>query len=162
VALPPPRRVTDRPFTLGASGGFGGLKVERGGLTSSQSGFAYSARLGIGLRPGLLLLWDIERSVVDRNASVFSQTAHLAALQMFVGDKLYLKGGFGMAQGDQDDLIHTTWGPALMGGVGLELVQGYFWSFDIESTVTGARYTINNVDETWLNWSLISFGLNFF
>lgn len=159
---PVPRGVTDRPFTLGASAGFGGLKLERGGATSSENGFAYSARLGVGLRPGLLVMWDMERSVVDRGLSVYSQTAHLFALQMFIGEKLFIKGGFGMALADQDNLVSTGWAPALMGGVGFELVQGWNWSFDVQSTVTGARYTIGNVDETWINWSAISFGINFF
>ncbi|HVZ74628.1 MAG TPA: hypothetical protein VHJ20_19735 [Polyangia bacterium] len=164
---PPPRRVTDRPFTIGGGIGFGGLKLDDGsGGTWSQNGLSYTARLGIGLRPGLLLLWDIEGSTADRtiNDSVgghvhsFSQTAQLAALQMFVGDRFFLKGGFGMAQFSRDDALFTDWGGAVMGGVGLEIAQGWSWSMDIESTVTAAFYN----DETLLNWSVCNFAINLF
>jgi len=163
---PPParaRRVTDRPFTIGGGIGFGGLKlINDGGSSTSQSGMAYTARLGFGLAPGLILMWDIEGSIVDRGPSVFSQTAHLAALQIFVGDRFFLKGGFGLAQVNQDDFNYSTWGGALIGGVGLELIQGWNWSLDIESTVTAAKYTVQGTDETWLNWSIANFAINFF
>jgi hypothetical protein len=157
-----PRPVTDRPFTIGGGIGFGGLQLNEAGNRTAESGMAYTARLGFGLRPGLILMWDIEGSVVDRGNAVFSQTAQLAALQIFVGDRLFLKGGFGLAQVNQDDFQYTTWGGALMGGIGVELIQGWNWSLDIESTVTGAHYTFANHDETWLNWSVANFAVNFF
>lgn len=159
---PPPRRVTDRPFTLGGSVGFGGLSLDRGNQSSSESGVAYSARLGFGLRPGLILMWDIERSVVDRGASTYSQTAQLLALQLFLGNRLFIRAGAGMAQADQDDLFHTAWAPAAMAAVGIELVQGWNWSLDVSSTITGARYTAGPTDETWINWSTLAVGINFF
>jgi hypothetical protein len=167
---PPPRRVTDRPFTIGGGIGFGGLNLkDSGGGTWHQSGLSYTARLGIGLRPGLLLLWDIEGSTVDRTIVAgagagtgvhsFSQTAQLAALQVFVGDRFFLKGGFGMAQFSRDDALYTDWGGAVMGGLGLELVQGWNWSLDIESSITAAAY---NNNETLFNWSIANFALNLF
>jgi hypothetical protein len=156
------RSVTDRPFTIGGGIGFGGLQLVENGNSTSQSGMSYTARLGLGLRPGLLLLWDIEGSFVNRNNSNFSQTAQLAALQMFIGDRFFLKGGMGLAQVNQDDFYFTNWGFAWMGGIGLELVQGWNWSLDIESTVTGARYNFEGHDETWLNWSIANFAINFF
>ncbi|HEV3030362.1 MAG TPA: hypothetical protein VG319_01910, partial [Polyangia bacterium] len=164
-ALQPPRlrRVTDRPFTIGGGIGFGGLKLASdGGNSTTQSGMAYTARLGFGLRPGLILMWDIEGAIVDRGPSVFSQTAHLAALQIFIGERLFLKGGFGLAQVNQDNFNYSTWGGALMGGIGIELIQGWDWSLDVESTITAARYTIQGADQTWLNWSLPTFAINFF
>jgi hypothetical protein len=150
--------VTDRPFTLGGGIGFGGLKfIDRAGNTESEGGFAYTARLGFGLHPGLLLLWDIEGATVDRGYATFNQTAHLAALQIFLGDRLFLKGGFGLARAS-NDYVSTNWGGALMAGLGVELVQGWNWSLDVETTATGARYD----DETWINWSLVNFAINFF
>ena len=156
--MPPPRRVTDRPFTLGGGIGFGGLKfIDAAGNTDSQGGFAYTARLGFGLAPGLLLLWDIEGATVNRGALAFNQTAQLAALQIFVGDRVFIKGGFGLARA-ANDYVATNWGGALMAGLGVEILQGWNWSLDVESTVTGARYD----DETWINWSLVNFAINFF
>jgi hypothetical protein len=164
---PAPRRVTDRPFTIGGGIGFGGLRLDdASGGTWKHNGLSYTARLGIGLRPGLLLLWDIEGSTVDRSiiegavarVHSFSQTAQLAALQMFIGDHLFLKGGFGMAQFSRDDALYTDWGGAVMGGIGLELVQGWNWSLDVESSLTAASYQ----NETMFNWSIANLAINLF
>jgi hypothetical protein len=157
-----PRDITDRPFTIGGGVGFGGLQLTQGGQRTSQAGTSYTARLGFGLRPGLILLWDIEGSSVYREGSHFSQTAQLAALQMFVGERFYLKGGMGAAQVNQDDFNFTSWGFAWMGGAGFELVQGWHWSLAVEATVTGAHYTVADHDETWLNYSIANFAINFF
>ena len=48
-----------------------------------------------------------------------------------------------------------------MGGIGFEVIQGWHWSLDIEATVTGARYTYSTGNETWTNWSLVNFAINF-
>jgi len=64
---PPPRLVTDRPFTIGGGIGFGGLSFKNSlGQTSTDSAMAYTFRLGFGLRPGLLLLWDVEGAFVNK------------------------------------------------------------------------------------------------
>jgi hypothetical protein len=105
-------------------------------------------------------MWDVEGAVIEEGASFVSQTAHLAALQIFLTNRLFLKGGFGAALLTRDDLGYSAWGGAAMGGIGYELVQGWNWSFDIEATATGARYT--DTRETWMNWSLLNFAINFF
>jgi len=154
--------VTDRPFTLGGGVGFGGLSWrDQFGNSNGDGGMAYTFRLGFGLHPGLILMYDIEGSLINRNAGTISQTAHLAALQIFATQRLFLKGGFGGAEVVQYDTV-SKWGGAAMGGIGYELIQGWNWSFDVEATVTGARYTSNGVNETWTNWSLVNFAINFF
>jgi hypothetical protein len=159
--------VTDRPFTIGGGIGFGGLQFPdpvTGGRTS-EGGMSYTARLGFGLAPRLILMWDIEGAVANRGPSMFSQTAQLAALQVFLTDRLFLKGGFGVARVDLDDAGVSEWGGAVMGGVGYELIQGWNWSFDVEATATGARYSGGNggvADANWTNWSLVNFAINFF
>ena len=107
-------------------------------------------------------MWDVEGSTAPRGKSVFTQTANLAALQIFIGDRLYLRGGFGLAQVSQDNWSYSTWGGALMGGVGVELLQGWHASLALEASVTAARYTIQGADETWLNWALPNFVVNFY
>ncbi len=160
---PPPRLVTDRPFTLGGGIGFGGLSFRDAyGQTTTDSAMAYTFRLGFGLRPGLLLLWDVEGAFVNkRDGSSVSQTANLAALQIFATNRLFLKAGFGLAEVVQYDTV-SNWGGAAMAGVGLELIQGWHWSLDIEATVTGARYSYSTGNETWTNWSLVNFAINFY
>jgi len=157
---PPPRRVTDRPFTIGGGIGFGGLRFHDrvGGGVTQDGGLAYTAHLGFGLAPRLIIMWDVEGAVVDSGASFISQTAHLAALQLFLTNRLFLKGGFGAAQVNHGDVSYSAWGAAAMGGIGYELVQGWNWSFAIEATATGARYTNENAT----NWSLVNFAINFF
>ena len=157
---PPPRRVTDRPFTIGGGIGFGGLRFNDkvGGVVTQDGGLAFTARLGFGLAPRLIIMWDVEGAVVDQGPSFVSQTAHLAALQLFLTNRLFVKGGFGAAQVNHGDVSYSAWGGAAMGGIGYELVQGWNWSFDIEATATGARYSSENTT----NWSLVNFAINFF
>ena len=156
---PPPRRVTDRPFTIGGGIGFGGLRnVNGAGDVTTDTGLAYTAHLGFGLRPGLILMWDIEGATANRGLHSYSQTAQLLALQIFIGDRLFIKGGFGLGQANRDALNYSNWGGAVMGGLGIELIQGWSWSLDVQTTATGAFYD----QTTQLNWSLVNFGLNFF
>jgi hypothetical protein len=157
--MPPPRRVTDRPFTIGGGLGFGGLhNVDGAGNATTDTGLAYTAHLGFGLRPGLILMWDIEGATGDRGAHSYAQTAQLLALQIFIGERLFIKGGFGLAQANRDDLNYSNWGGAAMGGLGIEVIQGWNWSLDIQTTATAAKFD----DTTQVNWSLVNFGLNFF
>jgi hypothetical protein len=159
---PPPRQITDRPFTLGGGIGFGGLHFsDASGLHSTDGGMAYTVRLGFGLHPGVILMWDLEGTLVEQRGTAISQTANLAALQIFLTPRWFVKGGFGVAQVVQDQYA-SKWGGAGMAGIGYELIQGWNWSFDIEAAVTGARYKYNGQDETWTNWSLVNFAINFF
>jgi hypothetical protein len=163
---PPPAPAHDvlyRPFTLGGGIGFGGLNFvdQYSQQQVHQSGLSYTFRLGFGLRPGLLLLWDVEGAAANYNSSTVAQTANLVALQIFATQRFFIKGGFGIADAVEDNLP-TQWGAAAMGGIGYELVQGWNWSFDIEATITGAHINNNGADQTWTNWSLLNFALNFF
>jgi hypothetical protein len=155
--------VTDRPFTLGGGIGFGGLIFNDPVLRRNEStgGMAYTFRLGFGLRPGLQLLWDVEGALVSKGTVTTAQTANFAALQMFATRRLFLKAGFGLAQIVENDRP-SSWGGAGMAGIGYELVQGWNWSFDIEATLSAARYNTNGRDENWFNWSLVNFAINFF
>ena len=96
--------------------------------------------------------------MVSHGPSFERQTAHLLALQLFLTDRLFLKGGFGMAQVSRDDVDLSAWGGAGMAGIGVELIQGWHWSLDVESTATWARYD----NEFRTNWSLVNFAINFY
>ena len=163
--IPPQRDVLNRPFTLGGGIGFGGLvfddQFNAANRNVRRDGLSYTFRLGFGLRPGLLLLWDVEGTAANYGSSSVMQTANLAALQIFATQRFFLKGGFGFAGASQDSLA-TQWGAAAMGGIGYELVQGWDWSFDIEATITGAHINSNGSDQVWTNWSLLNFALNFY
>ena len=160
---PPPRDVLYRPFMLGFGIGFGGLVFDDAytGNHTHQGGLSYTGRLGFGLHPGLMLLLDTEGSVVSSGPSSISQSVNVIGLQIFLTRRLFVKGGLGFGAAAQDDL-RTHWGAAAMGGAGYELAQGWNWSFDIEATISGARYHDNGIDQSWTNWSLVNFALNFF
>ena len=161
---PPPRSPIDRPFTIGGGGGWGGLqfKDSQGNIQTTGAG-SFTFRLGIGLRPGLLLMWDMEGAVADNGTTTYRQVANLAALQLFLTNRLFLKGGVGVAQVTQQGQGTTgngDLGGAAMGGIGYEVFQGYHWSLDVEAAVTGARYS--RVSESWTNWSLVNIAINFY
>jgi hypothetical protein len=160
---PPPRQITDRPFTLGGGIGFGGLVFNdpQNDRRTVDSGMAYTFRLGFGLRPGLILMWNLEGALVNKDTTATAQTANFAALQIFATQRLFLKAGFGLAQVVQNDRP-SAWGGAAMAGIGYEIIQGWNWSLDIEATITGARYNTNGRDEIRMNWSLVNFAINFF
>jgi hypothetical protein len=164
----PVRSVIDRPFTIGGGGGFGGLQFrDANGASQSNAAGAYTFRLGFGLHPGVILMWDVEGAVASDDWTSQQQTAHLAALQLFLTNRLFIKGGVGAAHVDQvagPQVWEGRWGAAAMGGIGYELIQGYHWSFDLEATVTGAHYaqTADMPAENWTNWSLVNFAINFF
>ena len=125
---------------------------------------AYTFRLGFGLRPGLLLLWDVEGAFVEHGtARAISQTANLAALQIFADQPVVPEGGLRSRRGRPVRHARVQLGRRRDGRPrAYELIQGWNWSFDIEATVTGARYTYSTGNETWTNWSLVNFAINFF
>jgi hypothetical protein len=160
---PPARQRLDRGLTLGGGIGFGGLSF-RDSFTRNENaanGMAYTFRLGVGLRPGLILMWDLEGTLISDGPTTISQTANLAALQIFLGQRFFLKGGFGVAQVVEND-VASRWGGAGMLGLGYELVQGWNWSLGLEATITGARYNYTGGYESWTNWSLVNFVVSFF
>lgn len=159
---PPARQRLDRPLTLGGGLGFGGVAFrDSAGNERGDNGMAYTLRLGFGLRPGLILMWDFEGALVTNVHGRTSQNANLAALQIFLGQRFFIKGGFGLAQVVENG-FPTRWGGAGMLGLGYELVQGWNWSLALEATVTGARYNYTDGYDTWTNWSLVNFVVSFF
>ena len=157
--------MTDRPFTLGGGIGFGGLSFKDAlGHTTTDSGMAYTFRLGFGLRPGLLLLWDVEGSFVNKQrnrdfADGESRGAADLRDQPAVPEgRLRSRRGRSVRHGR----VPPTGAAPRWAASGYELIQGWNWSLDIEATVTGARYEYSGGTETWTNWSLVNFAINFF
>ncbi len=166
---PPPRpRGQRRGLTLGAGIGFGGLTATDGNKTwSFEGGLSYTFRVGLAVAPNLVLMWNCEGTVttfrdeLDDSAQL-NQTAHLAALQIFLLDRLWLKGGIGAAHLDYETSVVSfrgDWGLAGMVGIGFELIQGRNTSLDIEFSSTLARYS--DLGETWNNTGL-NFAINWY
>ena len=125
---------------------------------------AYTFRLGFGLRPGLILMWDLEGALVNSaTVPAISQTANLAALQSSRASGCSSRAASASPRSSRTTTVNAPTGAARRWpALGYELIQGWNWSFDIEATVTGARYTTARRNQTWTNWSLVNFAINFY
>lgn len=157
---PPPPGPVRRGFTIGFGVGVGALNVsDSASHQDGDYGLSYSFRLGFGVAPSLILLWDIEGTDIDDGyGGGGNQTAHLFAVQFhpFAG-RLFVRGGVGGATASSDVLLDyapTNLGLAWNAALGFELLQGWHTALDIEFTSTWARYT--KAEQTWNNN-----GLNF-
>ena len=92
----------------------------------------------------------------------FDQTIYDLGLQAFLTRKLFVRGGFGVANmrawddsGYYADASKTGFG--ITGSVGLELLQGYNWSFELAGQAIAGFYS----GESWSSYAL-NLGFNFF
>ena len=167
---PPPlaqRSGTDRVFTIGGSLGLGAMRYYNYGLDGSYqstSGPAtgYSARLGFGVGPRLLLLIGVDGAVSVSDNYVYDQSIYYLGLQAFLSQQFFLRAGAGIGNitgrsngGDFLDFGKT--GLGLTGTAGVELLQGYNWSLELAGQLTAGFYT----DERWTSGT-VQVGFNFF
>ncbi len=159
---PRPRHKTNWWFTGGGGIGLGGVATLSS--VTRDEGAAYTLRLGFGLGRRLILMWDLEGAAVWHAGSRLSQTANLAAVQVFATNRLFLKAGLGpsVVIRPDDTQSSTNWGAAAMTGIGYELIQRSNWSFDIETTVTGARYNSPGLFDALANYALVNIAINVF
>lgn len=164
---PPPPYNLERPFMLGGSLGLAGLHYHfSDGSTTSDPAAGYSVRLGFGLAPRLLFLIEASGAVssvsIDGYGYSFDQTIYDLGVQAFLTRKLFVRGGVGLGyirawddEGYYAGVSKT--GFAMTGSVGLELLQGYNWSFELAGQAIAGFYR----DENWTSYAL-NLGVNFF
>jgi hypothetical protein len=163
---PPPssRPVSDRPFMIGGSLGFAGLRFhDQDNQVTSDVGVGYSARLGFGIAPSLILLLGVDGATAGQGNFVYDQTIYYAGLQAFLTRQLFLRGGAGIGNITQKDsqgnfLFFGNTGLGLTGSVGVELIQGYNWSLELAGQVTSGFYADSE------HWTSVAgnIGFNFF
>ena len=152
---------------LGGSLGFAGLHYHGfNGETTSDPAAGYSGRLGFGIGPRLLFLIEANGAVAsvssDGYGYSFDQTIYDLGLQAFLTRKLFVRGGIGLgyirAWDDQGYYAGVSKaGFGLTGSVGVELLQGYNWSFELAGQAISGFYR----DESWTSYAL-NLGCNFF
>ena len=163
---PPPPYSLERPFMLGGSLGLATLHYHPGdGTSTSDAAVGYSARLGFGLSPRLLFLIEINGATASGSdgyyASVaFDQTIYDLGLQVFLTRRLFLRGGAGLGNiraWDDGGTFDARTGFAMTASVGLELLQGYNWSFELAGQWITGFYS----DGNWTSGA-VNLGFNFF
>ena len=165
---PPPssaaREVNERPFMIGGSLGFAGLRFhDQNNDVTSDVGVGYSARLGFGIAPSLIFLLGVDGATAGDGDFVYDQTIYYAGLQAFLTRQLFLRGGAGVGNITQKDsqgnfLFFGKTGLGLTGSAGIELIQGYNWSLELAAQVTTGFYADN---ERWTSLAG-NIGFNFF
>lgn len=162
---PPPPYAVERTFMLGGSLGLASLHYYPGdGTSTSDAAVGYSARLGFGLSPRLLFLIEINGATASgsgyNNNAAFDQTIYDLGLQAFLTRRLFLRGGAGVGNIRAWDDFYTSnakAGFALTGSIGVELLQGYNWSFELAGQWITGFYS----DQTWTSGA-VNLGFNFF
>lgn len=163
---PPPLYTLERPFMLGGSLGVAGLHYHYSdGPSTSDAALGYSARLGFGIAPRMLFLIEINGAVASSTDAYgigysYDQTIYDLGVQIFLTRRLFLRGGAGlgsMRAWDEAGFSFGQTGFALTGSVGLELVQGYNWSFELAGQAITGFYK----DQNWASYGL-NLGFNFF
>jgi len=152
---------------LGGSLGLAGLHYHfsDGSSASDDPAAGYSLRLGFGIAPRLLFLIEANGAVASVSEAgyglSFDQTIYDLGLQVFLTRKLFVRGGVGLGNirawydGYYGDVSKT--GFAMTGSVGLELLQGYNWSFELAGQAIAGFYS----GENWTSYAL-NLGFNFF
>jgi hypothetical protein len=148
---------------IGGSLGLGGMRYhDVANVKTSGPATGYSARLGFGLAPRLLLLIGADGAIVD-SSIVYDQTIYYLGLQGFLTHQLFVRGGAGIGnitgKGNYGDfLVFGKVGFGLMASVGIELLQGYNWSLELAGVMTSGFY---KEKESWTSGT-VNIGFNFF
>ena len=162
-APPPPRQITHRPFTLGGGIGFGGLAFKDNlGNRESAWGMGYTFRLGFGLRPGLMLMWDLEGSLInegtggdlaDGEPRGVAAVRHAATVRQ---GRLRVRAGR-----DRRQPFRSGAAPRWVASATRSFRAGTGHSPSKPPSPARATTTPTPA-ETWNNWSLVNFVINFF
>src|SRR5256885_8226553 len=113
-----------RPFTLGVGVGVGALSFNDAYGRINEGALSYTLRVGFGVTRNWLVFLGAEGAGTDHQSFGVWQTAYLIGAQCFVVDRLYLRGGVGVAHATAENALgigaHGT-GEAFMGAAGLQV-----------------------------------------
>jgi hypothetical protein len=144
---PPPRGMYRQGLVLGF--GLGGGAISASGCDDGSCGGAFALAFDIGgmLNPQTALVFDgfINFHGIPQTDIVAINEIYTAALQFFVTDILWIKGGagFGNYQQTSDSVgrIGSDSGFAVLAAGGVELVQSYNFALDIQLRLGHAFYS---------------------
>lgn len=162
---PAPPYSMDRPFMLGGSLGLGSLHYHLDTGSTSQAALGYSLRLGFGIAPRLLFLIELNGATAGgsdtyNDSVAYDQTIYDLGLQIFLTRRFFLRGGAGVGNIRAFDYAQdftAKVGFAVTASAGVELMQGYNWSFELAAQWITGFYS----HETWTSGA-VNIGFNFF
>jgi len=143
---PPPRGVLRSGFVLGGSIGIGGIFFEDCDGCDGLGGLALQFDLGGMVSPTVAILFDgaINLHWFDEDNSVLSSHTYTGAVRGWVTPNLWLQGGLGLALLEAHDefgfLEDRFTGFALVAAGGVELVQLYNFTLDLQLRVSASRF----------------------
>jgi hypothetical protein len=136
---PAPMNAYRHGLTLGAGIGIGGISAaDTCGNVCGVAG-AFEFHIGVMLNPRLAILFDFwanNHFIPNTDAST-THSIYTGALQYWVADKIWLKGGIGGANmnisSDYDGFIYDRAnGLGIMGAGGFEVLQMYNFALDLQ------------------------------
>jgi len=150
---------------IGGSLGLATLHYHLDSGSTTDAAVGYSLRLGFGIAPRTLFLIEVNgatSSCGDTYDSSVScdQTIYDLGLQVFLTRHFFLRGGAGIGNiraFDYSGDFAAKVGLGLTASAGIELLQGYNWSFELAAQWISGFYS----NETWTSGS-INLGFNFF
>jgi len=164
-AVVPVRSLLDRPFELRLGFGLSSLHYrDLYGDTQNDGGGNWNFQLGFGLAPRFILLFGIDSVFAGSSSSyTYEQTALTVGAQVFLLQRLYLRGGIGTAarsaSDDFDTYSDSRWGTAGLVGLGVELIQSYHWAVQVEWDLIATHFSSD--DSTWTS-NTLGLGITFF
>jgi hypothetical protein len=151
---PPPRGVFRSGLVFGLSGGVGAIHLDNCGDACGVAGMG-EAHLGGMISPRAALLFEVW--VADHpwsaGGSSFEtiNTFFTGAVQYWVNDIVWIKGGLGEAEFREDfdipygsyyrSTTSTNSGFALFGAAGVEVLQSYNFALDIQLRIGNGFYS---------------------
>jgi len=165
TATVPVRSLLDRPFELRLGFGVSTLHYrDLYGDEQTDGGGNWNFQIGFGLAPRLILLFGVDSVFAGGSTSyTYEQTALTVGAQVFLLQRLYLRGGIGTAarsaSDDFDTFSDSRWGTAFLLGAGIELLQSYHWALQVEWDLIATHFSSD--DETWTS-NTLGLGITFF
>jgi hypothetical protein len=155
---PPPRGVYRSGLVIGF--GIGGGSILADQCSNCGAGGAFEGHIGGMVNPRLAVvgeLWGLGRPT---DSGTLTHVIYGAALQYWVADIVWLKGGLGGGTiSFQDSVTLTTVSEsalALSGAIGVELVQSYNFALDLQFRAAHTFVTAGGADNIALlvgfNW----------
>ena len=152
--------VERKGFLIGLSVGGGGFsgKFQCGDCGSLSSGGAGTFQIGGMLTDKLGLMYDGSADSSSKNDDPRMSTVGTVAVQYWVGNKSWIKGGAGFGTHTfLNDECCTETGLALMGGAGVELLQKRKFVLDLQGRVTTTKFEFESI-----HMFLVSLGFNWY
>jgi hypothetical protein len=146
----PPPGIHRSGFIIGFSLGGGAMNCGACSSDSALSGVALDIHLGGMLTPTLALMFDGWGVAHPIDGGTIVHVMDTVALQAWLSNEFWLKGGLGAGQLSVSDsngntVARSETGFGAFGSAGLELFQGQHFAFDVQLRLGSVKYDSGSV-----------------